>query len=76
MKVIKQRDSCDSKGMPYRSSECEHIDDNGRHHSILVRTSGEGRHNVVVDYGGIDNIGYDLSDDGLVAFLVRRFGRR
>lgn len=76
MKVINQKDLHDSKQMPYRSSECEHVDDDGKRHSILIRTSAEGEHNIVVDHGGIDNIGYGLSDDGLTAFLVRLFGKR
>ncbi len=41
-----------------------------------VRTTEKGLHNIVVDYGGIDNIGYGLSDDGLVKFLARLFGKR
>ena len=73
MKLINQRDSRDGK---HRSSECEHVDDNGRRHVMHIRTSSEGRHNIVVDYGGIDNIGYDLTDDGLTAFLARLFGKR
>jgi len=72
MKLLNQRLSRDGERL---YTEGEHVDDNGKPHPVSISTSRQRLHNIVVDHGGLDNIGVNLTDDGLREFVKRLFGK-